>query len=249
MDKPIQSIDRNSSIPLYKQIKEILIAEMRSSNNDLLRPISTEEELVRRFHVSRAPVRAALKELANEGYVYRERAKGTFPVRNLPVRPPGLALGGLVGYLREQGLKSNSQVLDVRHVQPPMKVAAILGLEPSNKALKVSRLIFVQENPLAWTQTYLCISEDFQPNSKELEVAESVFVLLERDQGISLSRGDHQIWAKGASLEEAENLGVDEGEPVLVVETKLYTRNDRLIGCRRAVHRAEDYKYSFTVNR
>jgi GntR family transcriptional regulator len=39
------------------------------------------------------------------------------------------------------------------------------------------------------------------------------------------------------------------GDPVLVIETKLYTRNDRLIGWRRAVHRADDYKFSVTVNR
>lgn len=41
----------------------------------------TEEALITCFHVSRAPVRQALKELGDEGYVYRERAKGTFRER------------------------------------------------------------------------------------------------------------------------------------------------------------------------
>ena len=90
------TIDRSSSVPLYKQIKEILIKEIQAAVGDYGRPISTENELVERFHVSRAPVRQELKELVDEGYVYRERAKGTFPVQELPVRPPGLELGGLV---------------------------------------------------------------------------------------------------------------------------------------------------------
>lgn len=245
----MQTINRNSSIPLYKQIKQILIEELRSPNSDPTRPISTEEELVNRFHVSRAPVRQALKELTNEGYVYRERAKGTFPVRNLPVRPPELELGGLVGYLRDQGIESNTKVLNVGHIKPPEPVYTQLGVTASDKVLEVSRLIYVEEEPLVWTQTYLNVPEAFQPSAQQLEEAESVFVLLERNQGISLSRGDHQIWATGASKEEAVILDVNQGDPILVMETKLYTRNGRISGWRRAVHKADDYKYSFTVNR
>ena len=74
-------------------------------------------------------------------------------------------------------------------------------------------------------------------------------MLLESEQGIFISRGDHQICASGANSMEAELLGIKMGDPILVIETKLYTRNDRLIGWRRAVHRADDYKFSFTVNR
>ena len=82
-----------------------------------------------------------------------------------------------------------------------------------------------------------------------VEKVDSVFRLLENEQGIYVSRGDHQISASGANSMEAELLGIKIGDPVLVIETKLYTRNDRLIGWRRAVHKADDYKFSFTVNR
>jgi GntR family transcriptional regulator len=243
------AIDRNSSVPLYKQIKEILIEELQAANGETGRPFSTEHELVHRFHVSRAPVRQALKELADEGYVYRERAKGTFPVQELPVRPPGLELGGLVGFLRDQGIDCTSKILAVEPVLPNENLFTILGLEPSEMVLRTSRLISLKEKPLVWSQTYLSVSEDFRPNTRELEKVDSIFMLLESEQGIFISRGDHQICASGANLEEAKLLGIKNGEPVLVIETKLYTRNDRLIGWRRAVHRANDYKFSFTVNR
>lgn len=194
-------------------------------------------------------VRQALKELANEGYVYRERAKGTFPVQELPVRPPGLELGGLVGFLREQGMDCNSKILSVDRVLPTENLCEILRIEPSEKVLRISRLILLKKNPLVWTQTYMLVSEDFQPTARELEVAESVFVLLENEQGTFISRGDHQVYASGANQMEAEVLGINEGDPVLVMETKLFTRNDHLIGWRKAIHRAADYKLSFTVNR
>src|SRR3954452_15298191 len=122
------AIDRSSSVPLYKQIKEILIEELQAADGETGRPFSTEHELVQRFHVSRAPVRQALKELVDDGYVYRERAKGTFPVQDLPVRPPGLELGGLVGYLRDQGLECNSKILSVGSVLATEKLCVILGI-------------------------------------------------------------------------------------------------------------------------
>ena len=55
------TIDRQSPVPLYKQIKEILIKELQAAAIETGRPFSTEHELVERFHVSRAPVRQALK--------------------------------------------------------------------------------------------------------------------------------------------------------------------------------------------
>ncbi|MFJ7972750.1 GntR family transcriptional regulator [Psychrobacillus sp. NPDC096389] len=243
------TIDRQSGVPLYKQIKEILIKELQEAAGETGRPFSTEHELVERFRVSRAPVRQALKELANEGYVYRERAKGTFPVQEMPVRPPGLELGGLVGFLRDQGMDCKSKILSVDWVLPTENLCEILRIEPNDNVLRISRLIMLKGKPLVWAQTYLLVPEDFQPGKRELEEAESVFVLLEREQGILISRGDHQIYASGASQMVAEVLDIEDRDPVLVTETKLYTRNDRLIGWRKAVHIADDYKLSFSVNR
>jgi GntR family transcriptional regulator len=90
--------------------------------------------------------------------------RGTFPVQELPVRPPGLELGGLVQFLRDQGLDCTSKILSVDSVLSTEKLCAILGLTPSDKLLRISRLIFLQGKPLVWTQTYLYVSEDFHPS-------------------------------------------------------------------------------------
>jgi GntR family transcriptional regulator len=242
------TIDRSSPIPLYKQIKHILIEELEDADSEPGRPFSTEQELIKRFHVSRAPVRQALKELADEGYVYRERAKGTFPVQAPPVHPPGVELGGLIGFFREQGIDCTSKIVGVNRVFPPENLSAMVRFDPNDTDLEISRLILLKGEPLVWTQTYLFVSEEFQPTARELEELGSVFILLESELGISISRGDHQIYASGANEEEAQILKIRNGDPVLVMETKLYTRNDCFIGWRRAVHRARDYKLSFTVN-
>jgi len=244
-----QTVDRNSPIPLYKQIKAILIEELQTSRNQYGKPFSTEEELVRRFNISRAPIRQALKELTDEGYVYRERAKGTFPVQGAPIRPPSLELGGLVGYLRENGMDCNSKILVVERVIPNEKITSILQMKSLSQVLKIARLILLKGEPLILTQTYLNVTEQFMPDAKTLEQAESVFALLENNQGVYIFKGEHQVYAASATEEEATQLNLVAGDPVLVMETKLYSRDFQLIGWRRAVHKANDYKLSFTVNR
>ena len=243
------TLDRGSGVPLYRQIKQILIDEMRAgAGTDGL--AMTEEALITRFHVSRAPVRQALKELVDEGYVYRERAKGTFPVQGLNVqRPATLQLGGLMGYLREQGLSPEAAVHGVSREVPPAEVRKSLGLNSSEKVLTFTRVITVKKEKLVSSRVYLCSPPEFEPSSRELEEAGSAFELLQQRYGIDLTRSEHHVWASGAKGDDAAALELGEGEPILVVETLLLTRDGRPGGWRRAIHRADDFKYVFASNR
>lgn len=244
-----QAIDRQSTVPLYSQIKQILISELQNSTRDTA-PVLTEASLIKRFHVSRAPIRQALAELVDEGYVIRHRAKGTFPVHGLNVRlPPALELGGLTRYLSEHGLKPTSRVTELQRVDAPKEVTEALGLEARLEVLHLQRIISVKGAPLAWTRTYLCTPAEFQPSVAELERTGTVFALIERDLGLSYTRGEQQIWASGASREEARALDVKTGAPVLVTVTTMFTSDGRPGGWRRAVHRADDFKYAFGLSR
>lgn len=71
-------IDKESPLPLYWQLKEIIKEKIGQGE---LKPgdrIPTENELCKRFAISRTPVRQALAELANEGLLFRRRGRGTF---------------------------------------------------------------------------------------------------------------------------------------------------------------------------
>jgi ABC-type glycerol-3-phosphate transport system substrate-binding protein len=79
-------VNRDSPTPLYYQLKAHFKDQMA---NGLLRPgdrLPTEREVCKKFGVSRAPVRQALTDLANEGYVYRRPGRGTFVASSVPTR-------------------------------------------------------------------------------------------------------------------------------------------------------------------
>lgn len=248
-------IDRRSAVPIYYQLKQILLEWLRTAEDGSERPdqagrvpFLTEEELVQRFHISRAPVRQALKELVDEGYLYRERSKGTFRVPGA-IRNASSRLGGLVHHLRQQGLEPQSQVSEVGRIEPPEQVRQLLKAASGVTMFGLTRLILLDGKPLARVRTYLDVPETFQPGKEDLEQAGTVFVLLERDLGMSMPRGEQQIWATGAAKDEAHLLRISERDPILVTTTTMYTREGDVGGWSRSIHRADDYKYVFTVTR
>lgn len=241
----MRSLDRNSGVPLHRQIHQILAGEIQSDSAPM--PVMTEAALMERFSVSRAPVRQALSGMVNDGLVYRERAKGTFPVDRVNVeRPATLEFGGLVGYLADRGLDPVSEVRDVRRAIPSADVQQALGLGPDDEVLTFARRICVKKQPVSWSRMYIVSPEEFLPSVEELERAGSALGIMEQRYGISYPRSEHHVWAKAADAEEAEALGIETGDPVLVLETTVSSREGKPGVWRRVVDRAEQFKHVFT---
>ncbi|NMB22659.1 MAG: GntR family transcriptional regulator [Corynebacterium sp.] len=242
-----QELDPSTGVPLYRQIREILRSEITDGSMDPAIPM-TEAQLLERFGVSRAPIRQALRDLADEGYVYRKQGKGTFPVpgrrieRGANVRP-----GALYQHLTEQGLKTKTAVSDLKRVVPPEHVQERLGLPKEEKLLHFVRLIWAEDIPVAHSRIYLRAPADFNPTQQDLEGDESAFELLERNFGIALTRSDNEAWATAATEETAGHLDVTVGSPLLAIETIFITNGGAPGGYRLAMHRSDEFKYQFTT--
>ena len=240
-------LDLSSGVPLYRQIKNILRTEIAEGTADARTPL-TEAQLLERFGVSRAPIRQALNELTNEGYVYRKQGKGTFPVTGARVdRPADVRPGELYQYLRERGLDPTSTVSDLARVDPPPPVRRRLGIDAGERVLHFTRLIALDGEPFAQMDVYVRTPEGFAPTQDDLVAAGSVFTLLADQFGIRLERSEHEAWATAATPEQAAALGVDENAPLLVIDTLFIATGGVPVGWRSAVHRPEDFKFHFVM--
>jgi len=72
------SIDPSQPIPLYFQLKTLLLEAMIRGDYGPGDRLPTEHELCERYQLSRTPVSRALSELAEEGVILRHRRRGTF---------------------------------------------------------------------------------------------------------------------------------------------------------------------------
>ena len=72
------TVDSSQPIPLYIQLKTVLLEEILGGVYGRDGRLPTEHELCRSYRISRTPVSRALSELAEEGVILRHRRRGTF---------------------------------------------------------------------------------------------------------------------------------------------------------------------------
>jgi GntR family transcriptional regulator len=71
-------INKFSSIPLYLQLKELILKKIENNEYPPNTQIPSEQELCAIYDISRPTVRQAISDLTNSGYLYKEKGKGTF---------------------------------------------------------------------------------------------------------------------------------------------------------------------------
>jgi GntR family transcriptional regulator len=74
-------INKYSNVPLYFQLKNLIIKKIENNEFHENSKIPSEQELCEKYDISRPTVRQAINELTNNGYLYKEKGKGTFVAR------------------------------------------------------------------------------------------------------------------------------------------------------------------------
>ncbi len=71
-------INKFSSVPLYLQLKDIIIKKIESNEYAPNTQIPSEQDLCQLYDISRPTVRQAINELTSSGYLYKDKGRGTF---------------------------------------------------------------------------------------------------------------------------------------------------------------------------
>jgi multiple sugar transport system substrate-binding protein len=123
------SIDPTQPIPLYFQLKTLLLEEILGGRYGADSRLPTEHELCDRYRISRTPVTRALSELAEEGVILRHRRRGTFVNPHWLSRQPDqpevriVVPEGPWGRMIENGVPDDVQVSIVTVPRPALHQA------------------------------------------------------------------------------------------------------------------------------
>jgi GntR family transcriptional regulator len=228
--------------PLYRRITRILreeIASYRKPGD----PIATEQELEKRFDVSRITIRRAVEELVREGLLTRRRGSGTFVAQKKIAQELG-TIRSWTEQMRELGLEPHTVDCQMLQVVPPAWVVRALRLneEQPELVLRVQRLRYANAEPLALMIDYLPVRYVPDLAEKGLE-GESLYETLEKRYGLQLAHVEDTVTARGATHLEAGLLGIAPKEPVLYVTRVTYLENGDPVDAATVVSRADRYEY------
>jgi GntR family transcriptional regulator len=229
-------VDRSDYTPYYIQVKNALLAHIESGGWRPGDQLPGEPELCRMFEVSRTVIRQALKEMEYEGYIRREKGKGTFVDK--PKINQGLAqkLTGFYRDMVERGETPITKVLRQGLVPASSKVASLLQLEPDDQVIELQRLRGVGDEFFVLVTAYLPYT--ICPEVLHTDFSnQSLYAFLEEDLGLNITHGKRTLEAVLANDYEANLLQINKGDPLILLDSVVYLDDGRPIEYFHAVHR------------
>ena len=241
-----ETLNRQSPIPLYYQLKEILRSWITSGKFDSDGCFPPERKLQERYGISRMTVRRALAELVNEGFLIREQGRGSFVVKTR-MQEQLRHLTSFTEDTEQRGLSSEAKVLDFQ-ITVDTEVAEEMGISEDEELIRLQRIRMVEGEPLALQTSF--IRHNLCPGLVEQGLlGESLYKTLEAGYGLRLGRARQTFEAKPADEYEAGLLGIDVGQSVLVLERLTYLHNGTPIEYVRSTYRGDRYRFTVELLR
>lgn len=209
------NIDKTVPVPLYYQLKSLILSEIKNGNLKDGDSIPTEMQMVEHFQVSRSTVRQAISDLSKEGWLKRIASKGTF-VTNNSNRSENFIRSFEPFYqqVTRQNKTPSTELLSLQVVPATETLAKKLGIEPGEKLISMFRRRLSDDVPMLTIQNYLpytlcsfILSEDF--------TVRSLYELLMTRQETSIYETISIVSANNASAEDIHLLQIDANTPML----------------------------------
>jgi GntR family transcriptional regulator len=229
-------------LPLYKQIKSLLVQRLQQGEWKPGEPIPSEYELAARFQVSQGTVRKAVDELAAENLLVRRQGKGTFVATHHEPR----AQFRFLRLVPDQGetVPAHSAFLDCRRARAPADVAQQLGLHAGDAVIYLRRLLSMRGAPVVLDDIWLPATLFKGLTAERLaQYHGPLYGLFESEFGTSMIRAEERIRAVAADADVASLLAVSPGAPLLLVDRVSYTYRDLPVEVRRGYCVTADHHY------
>ena len=207
--EPLNTMD--SATPKYLKIKADLRRQMVDGRID--HRVPSENELARRFRVSRMTARKALNELLRDGLVERIPGKGTF-VRQQRITQTYFHIHAFSENAQRLGVRSRSKVIRSQIDDLPL---SLMGKIPGRRAVCIRRIHFLDDQPVCYEIRYLRKDWCAALLDENLET-DSVHELITDTLALPITR----VWQRLESVNMPE-----------VVATALHTTTDAPAFCMR----------------
>lgn len=200
--------------------------------------IPSERQLSADLGVSRLTLRAALDDLAREGYLVRRRGSGTYVQQ--PKISQELTITSFSEDMRKRGMAPGSRTLSIDTILAGARLGRFLQVSPGEKILQIKRLRLADGETMAIETLH--IPERLAPGLTAKDLSGSFYELLRMRYGILIASGTQAIEPTVTNEEESAALGVPLHSPAFLFERTSRDQNDRTIEFVQSVYRGDRYR-------
>ena len=232
----IGGLEEQSHGPLYQQLHHALRQAIKDNKLPSDSALPAERDIAADLGVSRITVRKALDALVQEGLVRRRHGAGTFVAARVEKSFSMLSSFSEDMASRGRTVRSDWLRRAVGAVTPAE--AMVLGLSPGSPVLRFHRIRYADD--VAMALEYTSVPAEFLPS--EDAVGDSLYRALEAT-GSRPVRALQRLRAVSFDDEQAQLLGIEAGEPGLLIERRGFLEDGRAVEWTQSYYRGDSYDF------
>ncbi|MDY3060594.1 MAG: GntR family transcriptional regulator [Fusobacterium sp.] len=209
-----------SKSPLYYQLAEIIINDIKEKNLQENDRILTEREYCEKYNLSRSTVRQAIAYLEKKGYIYKVQGCGTF-VSSRVMKQKLLKFYSFTEEAKKQGKTPSSKILSFKEKKADEKICKELNINRDDKVYELQRLRLADDEVVMYEKTYL-LEKKMQGLSKNILLENPLYDILQNRYNISFTKATERFSVLLADEKIAEILTIPQGSPIIRLQRWTY---------------------------
>ncbi len=233
--------------PRHEQISDILREQILSGELAANDQLPSENQLLKKFDVSRITVRRALQTLESEGFIYRRQGLGAF-VSDKRVHQGLVRLTDFVEDMSKAGIEATSRVLEFTQEIASEDVCEALQLKEGKMVCRLDRLRLGNGKPIAFDRTWLPVFYGQLLAQYDLQ-QETIYGILEEDYEIPIVKGKYRLAAANSTEEISDFLEVPQRSALFLIERTSFTKKEQPVYFQRRYYRNDMVSYELELER
>lgn len=240
-----KTVDRYNREKLYIQLTRIFLEEISTGKWRLEEKIPSEDELCKKYNVSKITVRQAINNLSSDGYLMKIQGKGTFITSVVPV--VGLAMKTrFTEEMFGQEAQITKELLLKGVIESPAEVKAYLKTDGRIyrflcRRMADSKAAYLDESFVPYTML---------PGIDEIDIITTSFYSILQERSImKVFRMIQTVEILSVDETSAKYLDIQRGVPVLAVHRLLLSSDSTPVAYTRFIGRSDRYKFQTEFER
>lgn len=237
-------IDRESHIPLYIQVASDIESKITSGEYKPGEKISTVNQLVEDYNVSRVTVVQALETLVVRNIIISRQGKGSY----VKIHKHTEELNKLRSFQEINEIEKedvDQHIISFQIIEKPLHIQSVI--REGEQVLEIKRIHVKDGIPLAYVVVYL--PEDIGDKLSKDEVKKNSLYYLLSLHSVDILKATQKIEASPAEPEIAKQLQVKHDSPILYVERTSFDSNNQSIMFSQFYYRHDVYSFIAHMNR
>jgi len=242
-------INKYSNIPIYSQLKDLIIYKIKNGEYAQDQRIPSEQEFCELYGISRPTVRQAIAELTNNGYLYKSKGKGTFVARPRACIDIKNYMGFTDSILdsKEPALKDIIS-MDILDGKLNKKLADTFGKFqpdfPGRDFIEIKYLSAQENEVLSLNVSYLPLT--IFPNIEEdIKAKKPSYDILKGKYPYIPFKAKSTLEVSYTDQDDAKYLRIQTGLPLIKIENVLYSKSGQAVEYIVSKYRTDRCRFIF----